>query len=606
MLKDNRKLHLLVVEDNMGDYVLVEEYLSEHFSNYSLSHARTAAKAADKLLYSDLVFNVILLDLTLPDNSGESLIREIMKISDNIPVIVLTGYSDLSFSVKSLSLGVSDYLLKDDLTAFLLHKSITYSIERNIFSGRTKASEKNYRDLFELTPEPMMLFDLDTFQFLNVNQAAIISYGYTKEEFLSMKLMDIKPTQEIENAKKIIRDTIDAKNIKLEGEHRHIKKNGDVIIVEIHASTIDYYGKKARVCIVRDVTAKRLEEERLKLLESVITNSNEAVIILEGMPDTYAERKIYFVNDGFKRLTGYTSDFAVGKTLNFLYGDKTDQKKIEQIRKIMLDWQAGSLELIAYRNDGSHFWIDISLVPVTNAKGEYSNWVLIGRDISDTKIYQEDLKESLRDKEILLSEIHHRVKNNLAVVSGMLQLQAEYELNDEVTYKLYDSITRIQTMATIHELLYQSGSFSNLIFSDIIQKLIDSVKATMGSAQNIDVNIIKKPIRLNINQAIPCSLIANEVITNIFKHAFPHQNSGEIHVNLDESNDIVFLTIKDNGIGLPENFHDIETNTLGKKLISILTQQLGAKYNLYGSDNGTIFELEFTKSNIRGSGSSIL
>lgn len=606
MLKDNRKLHILVVEDNIGDYVLVEEYLSEHFSNCLLTHVNTAKKAIDRLSNSDDPFDAILLDLTLPDSNGESLIREIMSVSSSIPVIVLTGYSDLSFSVKSLTLGVSDYLLKDDLTSFLLYKSITYSIERNIYAEKIKDSEKNYRDLFELTPEPMMLFDLETYQFLNVNIAAVTNYGYSKEEFLSMKLMDIKPENEIEGAKKIIRDTFDAINITLEGEHRHIKKNGEVIIVEIHASTIDYYGRKARVCLVRDVTEKRKEEVRLKLLESVITNSAEFVLILEGVAAASDGKKIVYTNKAFTQLMGYEAIDVLGKHFNILFGEETDVEEIEKIRNSMHKWQPCEFESVLYRNNGTYLWIDASFVPVSNANGEHSHWVVIGRDISDTKSYEEELKESLREKEVLLSEIHHRVKNNLAVVSGMMHLQLHMEHDDKVIYKLYDSITRIQTMATIHELLYQSGTFSKLKFSEIIHQLIDNVKTTLSSGKDIKVTFDEQSIELNINQAIPCSLIVNEVITNIYKHAFPNLDTGEINIILNESEGKIYLSIKDNGIGLPDDFNMSDRDTLGKNLISILSQQLGAKSRLYSVDNGTIFELEFAKKNMKGSGSSII
>jgi PAS domain S-box-containing protein len=223
--RDKRQLHLLVVEDNTGDFVLVEEFLLEEFEQVQLSQATTFAEAKSEIT-GDTAYDLILLDLSLPDNSGDDLIDDILEIARDTPVVILTGYTDLSFSAKSLAKGVSDYLLKDELSPTLLYKSIIYSIERNIFSAKIKDSEKNYRELFDLSPEPMMLFDLDTYEFLDVNRAAISSYGYSKPEFLSMKVLDIKPNDEVESTKTIIQDTRDAKNITLEGEHRHVKKNG--------------------------------------------------------------------------------------------------------------------------------------------------------------------------------------------------------------------------------------------------------------------------------------------------------------------------------------------------------------------------------------------
>src|SRR5690554_545446 len=129
MDREDRLLHLLVVEDNRGDLLLIEDFLFEKISNPTIQEAKTFKEAKHFLEKGDK-FDAILLDLSLPDKSGEELLDEIVKISKSIPVIVLTGYADIAFGIKSLSLGIADYLLKDELTATSLHKSILYSIER--------------------------------------------------------------------------------------------------------------------------------------------------------------------------------------------------------------------------------------------------------------------------------------------------------------------------------------------------------------------------------------------------------------------------------------------------------------------------------------------
>jgi PAS domain S-box-containing protein len=603
--RDKRQLHLLVVEDNTGDFVLVEEFLLEEFEQVQLSQATTFAEAKSEIT-GDTAYDLILLDLSLPDNSGDDLIDDILEIARDTPVVILTGYTDLSFSAKSLAKGVSDYLLKDELSPTLLYKSIIYSIERNIFSAKIKDSEKNYRELFDLSPEPMMLFDLDTYEFLDVNRAAISSYGYSKPEFLSMKVLDIKPNDEVESTKTIIQDTRDAKNITLEGEHRHVKKNGETIIVEITGSSLKYKGRNARIALCRDVTEKRQEEERLKLLESVITNSTEAVVILEAERGSITNkgRRILYVNEAFTNMTGYASNEVVGKTLHLLNGPKTDPEERQKLREAMDRWEICEVEFINYKKDGTEFWINTSMVPVADTSGGYSHWVAIGRNITNQKKYEQDLQASIREKEVLLSEIHHRVKNNLAVVSGMMQLQAFDEKNKDVEMRLYDSIFRIQTMATIHELLYQSDSFSQLIFSDIIDKLVQSVHDTLQSGKDLDLVIEKKQIELNINQAIPCSLIINEVVTNIYKHAFKNRNKGKIFVDIHEEGDKIVLKIADNGVGLPDGLDPNESGTLGMHIISILTRQLEGNYQFDSSENGTTFHLSFTKSRKKGIGLS--
>ncbi len=601
--RDNRELHLLVVEDNIGDFVLVEEFLLEEFEQIRLSHVTTFQKAKTQI-ESNTKYDLILLDLSLPDNNGEELIDDMMTITHSTPVVILTGYTDLAFSAKSLAKGVSDYLLKDELSPTLLYKSIIYSLERNIFSAKIKESEKNYRYLFELSPEPMMLFCLDTYKFLNVNQAAISNYGYSKEEFLSMTLLDIKPEKEIESAKDVIQETRHAKNITLQGEHRHVKKNGDIIYVEITGSSLEYEGRDVRIALARDVTEKRREEERLKLLESVITHSTEAVVILEAEPDKKEGRRILYVNQAFTNMTGYNSDEVTGKTLHFLNGPKTDQDQLEKLRQSMKRWEICEVELLNYKKDGTRFWINTSMVPVGKGEDGYSHWVAIGRNITDQKMHEQQLQTTIQEKEVLLSEIHHRVKNNLAVISGMMQLQAFDEKNREVQLRLYDSIFRIQTMATIHELLYQSESFSQLMFSDIIEKLVKGVNDTLESGKDIDLVIDKAEIELNINQAIPCSLIINEVITNIYKHAFTGRDHGRVDVKISEQNGKVILKIADDGVGLPDNFNIDDSGSLGMHIIKILVRQLEGTYRFESDKNGTEFNFVFKKVQKKGIGSS--
>ncbi len=586
---------------------MVEDYLLEEFENLSLEHAKSFKEAKKVLSTKEGFIDLILLDLSLPDVSREEVLDKVIHCSVDVPIVILTGYTNLTFSRTALAKGASDYLVKDELTPSLLYKSIIYAIERHAFSSRLKESEKIYRDLFELSPEPMFLFDVDTYEILNVNQAAVQQYGYSKEEFLSMSLMDIKPDEEKESAKKIIQETRTALNITLEGEHHHIKKNGEIIIVEIHASDLKYKKRNARMALARNVTEKRREEHRLKLLESVITNSTELVAILEPVASTEEGRSIVYVNEGFTQMTGYTPDEVLGKPLQILNGPKTSKKEIQRLDEAKKNWEFCEVEFINYRKDGSEFWVNTFMIPVADKDGGYSHWVIIGRDISEQKKYEAELKKSLSEKEILLSEIHHRVKNNLAVVSGMMQLQIIEEENEEVVKRLYDSVFRIQTMATIHELLYESSSFSMLYFSEIIKKLVDSIHEALHQKKDISIEYNITPIELNINQAIPSSLIVNEVITNIYKHAFTDRATGKIVIDLKERNDnLIQICIRDNGVGLPEDFDPEVSGHLGTNIIRTLSSQLEADFGLSSKNNGTVFTLDFKKKDIRGMGSALL
>lgn len=214
-----------------------------------------------------------------------------------------------------------------------------------------------------------------------------------------------------------------------------------------------------------------------------------------------------------------------------------------------------------------------------------------------------ELNAHVNEKEVLLIEIHHRVKNNLAIISGLLQIQAFDVEDEEVERKLVDSMFRIRTMASVHELLYESKNFSHVNISSMLEKLSSDICNTMKGGKEIEIQMVEEPVQLNINQAIPCALIINEVLTNVFKHAFVKRESGEIQMSVKSEGDNVKIVVQDNGVGLEENKKG--NSSLGMHLLEILSQQLNGENHYFGDETGTRFTIEFTKSEAEGAASSL-
>ena len=248
-----------------------------------------------------------------------------------------------------------------------------------------------------------------------------------------------------------------------------------------------------------------------------------------------------------------------------------------------------------------------------NVKGEARKWsqdeITFAESVSDQvahvladeerKNNEHQILESLKEKETLLAEIHHRVKNNLAVVSSMMQLQAYKAENKDLSARLLDSVGRIKAMATIHEHLYRSESFTDLDFSDNIEKLISSIVDATPSETDVQLSFECQSIDLNVVQAVPCSLIVNEVVTNILKHAFKNREKGNIVTSLLREGNKVTLSIRDDGIGLPDDFQKGKSNTLGLQIIKVLTDQLEGRHWYESLDAGSCFILEFEKSSAK-------
>jgi PAS domain S-box-containing protein len=254
MKKEDTTYQILVIEDNLGDYVILQEYLSEYLPNINAIHAENFKIAKEVLNSCENPFDIIFLDLALPDKSGEELVLEIINLADESPVVVLTGRSDLEFGSRSLGWGVSDYLVKNDLSPIILYKSLIYNIQRTNFIKALKENERKYEDLFELNPSPILVLELETLKIMDVNQASIEKYGYSKEEFLTKSLNDICPNEDNE----VLHQSINGVWTNIHQHFRkisqHITQSGELVDVKISPAKVTINNKNAVMVLVEDIT----------------------------------------------------------------------------------------------------------------------------------------------------------------------------------------------------------------------------------------------------------------------------------------------------------------------------------------------------------------
>jgi PAS domain S-box-containing protein len=264
MYRDKKRYNLLVVEDNTGDFVLVEEYLQESMLAPRIERVLNFGQARELLESHPVVFDAILLDLSLPDKNGEPLVNEILEVVPTIPIIILTGFTDLGFAMRSLAMGASDYLIKDNLTPGMLYKSIVYAIERNKVLVSLRASEQRYSHLFHRSPLPMWVYDAQTLTFVDVNQAAINHYGYTFEEFMGMCITALNETTGTEPVESEPCPTSrPGENQPPEELIMHRKKNGQVIYVALQTNSFSFGNKESVIVLAVDIT------ERLRYVQAI-------------------------------------------------------------------------------------------------------------------------------------------------------------------------------------------------------------------------------------------------------------------------------------------------------------------------------------------------
>ncbi|GAA5520865.1 hypothetical protein Asal01_00798 [Fodinibius salicampi] len=218
-------------------------------------------------------------------------------------------------------------------------------------------------------------------------------------------------------------------------------------------------------------------------------------------------------------------------------------------------------------------------------------WIISLR--SSVKNKTEDLQESLNDKEILLKEIHHRIKNNLAIMSGLFELQLEGVENAETQKVLRDSQSRLKSMALVHDKLYRTSTLTDIEMSQYITELVRSLRNTFaGTNQEIDLEFDLDDISLDIDQAIPCGLLINEIVVNAFKHAFNNKKTGVINISLKRQGETIQLVIADNGEGIPDDIDLENRSSLGMMLIDTFKKQLEATMEITNT-NGTRYSISF-------------
>lgn len=224
--------------------------------------------------------------------------------------------------------------------------------------------------------------------------------------------------------------------------------------------------------------------------------------------------------------------------------------------------------------------------------------VVISRNITETIEYEHKLIESVKEKEILLKEVHHRVKNNLQVINSILNLQSSYVKDPETLEIIVESQNRIRSMSYIHESLYQTKNFSSINFQNYISNLVQNLVHSY-EVYNEKINLVEEidEVDLPLDQAIPCGLILNELVTNSLKYAYPGDMKGDISIKVYEKDKKVFIEVEDFGVGLPDNFNISESDSLGLSLVDTLIEQLDGELTL-DNTNGTKFLIIFGKQEV--------
>jgi PAS domain S-box-containing protein len=341
-----------------------------------------------------------------------------------------------------------------------------------------------------------------------------------------------------------------------------------------------------------------LKDKVSKILLKAIETTGEMVIVTDA-PEIIGEEKIIFVNNAFEEITQYSKEEVYGKSPSFLQGSETDYDVIRDLKEKLSNGERFEGETFNYKKDGSVYRVRWSIDPIYNDEGEITHFVSVQRDVTEEWERHQKMQKIINQRENLVKETHHRIKNNLATITGLLELQIMKSKSDEVRNVLSESMNRVSSIASIHEKLYETEGLSSITLDVYIKDLVEQIRNSLeniGGISDINFELDLNPISLSIQQAVPLGLILNELVTNAHKHAFDEER-GTISISCQADEDKIYLKVKDNGKGLPEDLEIQNTNSLGLKLIDTLCRQLDGEYNL-SSENGTKFLMYFTKKHL--------
>jgi PAS domain S-box-containing protein len=461
---------------------------------------------------------------------------------------------------------------------------VSLGVVLSAFSNEV-AKERKYRDIFLNSQSGIFTFDLDThkIQEFNMRIASILGYGpgglkdvavstlWHKDQELESFISRLKNEQQISDTEVAFK-----------------RKDGGTVWAQVTAALS---ADQAVICSAADITERRRAEAAIQDSEKRYRMIGELIPFGVWMCD--AKGEFTYLSDSFLQLIGMTLEEC-------RKGGWLKRLAPEDIGRTQNDWKqcvaTGCFWDYEYRifdKKGNDHFVLSRGAPLRNETGRIVSWVGNHLDITERRRYENRLEASLKEKEVIIKEVHHRVKNNMQVISGFLHLQSNYIKDPDSVEKLNECQRRVKTMALVHEKLYQSKHLGFINSEEYVKSLVSDLVESYALRTDIDIQVNVESVNINLDIAIPCGLIINELLTNALKYAFKDRLSGHITVDMRLGQDHRFtLVVSDDGAGLPAGFDIGSTATLGMQLVAVLVRQLGGEIRIKSGD-GTTFTISF-------------
>lgn len=446
-----------------------------------------------------------------------------------------------------------------------------------------RESEEHYRTLIEHAPSRIIKIDREG-RIVYVNRIT----RYRPEEVINTEIFKFVPAESHALLRKNIDVVFNEKretSYYITGESEKSSNEQAVYFVRIvpvvSGDQVEY-----GLMIFEDVTEKKKNEEAVLTkqarLSAIINNTNDIILSIDK------EYRIVEFNKVLKDLVqkAYNKDLQVGMSVFETMAPQFHEDLRNIYLRVFTGENVNAVEMV--KSGEKKLFFETFYNPIRGENG-ISGIAIFSRDVTQKVKSESDLRQALKEREVLLAEVHHRVKNNLSVISGILQLQAFHTSSEEVKRVIADCTNRIKTTALVHEKLYENNSLSYINFKSYISDLAGELKRSYSTEQkkvNLECNC--EEIQIDLKRAIPCGLLLNELVTNAYKHAFTGQEQGNISINVSTQNEKIFICVADDGKGFrdPEKIENADST--GMLLIKTFSSQLDADLKIVNSPNTSV------------------
>jgi PAS domain S-box-containing protein len=593
----SKEYNFLILEDVGSDAELIIDEVRLSSLNCNFKCVDNEADFISQL--NDFEPDIVLSDYSLPTYNGMTALNYVLKNFPEIPVIMVTGSINEETAVQCMKTGAVDYILKDKMSRLGLAvltalKNKKNKLEKLKVEKELVKRELYYRSILKYMHDEVVVLSRDCI-ITDINNSMLKVVGKKREELIGRNCYEIFKNFNSPNHDhdfKCSHDKVLSSGRPDRYQQKIQRSSGEKIWFDTLMSPLfDDKGEITHIIVAfRDINDIVLAQDEIKKLSIVVEQSPVAISLMDN------KTNIQFINPSFTKLTGYSPEDILGKSMKILGPKSLKEEEHVNIFEMAVHGKLINQIYCNEKKEGGKYWVSANISPIRDARGDIAGIVEIQEDITQRLSDQKQIEHDLREKELLLQEIYHRVNNNMQIMISLLNMQINRtEINREKDI-LRMAQSRVGAISAIHNDIYQEKSFVAInmtnVINNIFNMLCDTLMIPLGTI-SLDVNAEIPEFGLDLAQ--PCALIINELMSNCIRHAFS-DGKGKIQISLITNKDnIITLNVADNGIGLPELLDPEKSDTTGFRLIYMLAiGQLEGSVN-FNNKKGCSVDVIFKK-----------